>query len=350
MATTGTPAAARRSSTTTFAALFACCLGAALPGQEQEGARFTSGIDLVNVTATVTDDDGRFVDDLQKEDFSVYENGKFQEVSYFSAGKVPVSLGIALDASGSMTPEKMAAARSAIDRFLFDLLDREDEIFFMTFSSEARIRQEWTTDRAAISRAVERVEPLGGTAIYDAVARALPVAASGQHRKKAILVISDGNDTSSATSAGLLRTRIRESEVLVYALGVDSVTRTTVPAPNRAPTFPVPRPFPWPGGRRGPQRMPPIIMGGGPRMATPGERVNGDALRMLTDDTGGRTEIVRGFNGLEGATARLANELSKQYYLGYASTEPRDGRWHSIRVDVRDKKLNVRARRGYVAS
>ena len=98
---------------------------------------------------------------------------------------------------------------------------------------------------------VERVEASGGTAIYDAIADALPVAATGQHRKKAILVISDGNDTSSDISAGLLRTRIRESEVLVYALGVDAVTRTTtraprLPRPTRAPA-PRPRPFPWPG-------------------------------------------------------------------------------------------------------
>jgi Ca-activated chloride channel homolog len=340
-------------SATALAAVVALSLGAVLAGQDQDTARFTSGIELVNVTATVTDDDGRFVDSLRKEDFSVYENGKSQEVSHFSSGRVPVSLGIALDASASMTQEKMAAARSAIDRFIFDLLDDDDEIFFMKFSSQARITQEWTTDRAAISRAVERVEASGGTAIYDAVAQALPVAASGQRRKKAILVISDGNDTSSDISAGLLRTRIRESEVLVYALGVDSAETRTTEAPRLPPRpFPTPRPFPWPGARRGgPQRMPPIIIGGGrPRVPTPGERVNGDALRLLTDDTGGRTEIVRGFSGLDGATARLASELSKQYYLGYSSTEPKDGRWHSIRVDVRDKKLNVRARRGYVAS
>jgi Ca-activated chloride channel homolog len=348
-------AASKGIAATRLAVLAASCLAAGMAGHAQETVRFTSGVELVNVTATVTDDDGRFVDSLRKEDFFVYENGKSQEVSHFSSGKVPVSLGIALDVSASMTPEKMAAARSAINRFVFDLLGAQDEIFFMKFSSEARIVQEWTTDRAAISRAIERVEASGGTAIYDAIANALPVAATGQHRKKAILVISDGNDTSSEISAGLLRTRIRESEVLVYALGVDAATRTTtraprVPAPDPSPG-PIPRPFPWPTGR-GPQRFPPIVIGGGdnPIVNTPGERVNGDALRLLTDDTGGRTEIVRGFDGLNGATARLASELSKQYYLGYSSTEPKDGRWHSIRVDVRDKKLNVRARRGYVAS
>ena len=85
-------------------------------------------------------------------------------------------------------------------------------------------------------------------------------------------------------------------------------------------------------------------------MPTAGERVNADALRQMTDDTGGRTEIVRGFQGLDGATSRLADELSRQYSLGYSSTEPKDGRWHPIRVEVRDRKLIVRARRGYQAS
>ena len=321
----------------------------------QEGFRFTSGIDLVNVTATVTDSRGRFVDELKQDDFAVFENGKRQEVSHFSAGKVPVSLGIALDTSGSMTPEKMDAARAAINRLIFELLDREDELFFMRFSSEPRLMQGWTTDRQAIARAVERVDPVGGTAIYDAITRALPVAAAGQHRKKAILVISDGNDTSSSTSVGELRKLIRESEVLVYALGVDGTEQRFVdrqPLPPR----PTPRPFPWPGpgAGRGRQRFPPFIIGGGggrtPRLPPQGDRVNADALREFTDDSGGRTEIVRGFSGLEEATTRLADELSKQYSLGYASSEPKDGQWHAIRVEVRDRKLQVRARRGFVAS
>ena len=80
------------------------------------------------------------------------------------------------------------------------------------------------------------------------------------------------------------------------------------------------------------------------------ERVNGDALRQITDDTGGRTEIVRGFGDLDNATARIADELSKQYYLGYVSPGKKDGRWHAIRVEVKDRRLAVRARRGYIAS
>jgi len=326
---------------------------ASIAAQDQDGFRFRSGVELINVTATVTDSDSRFVSGLRKEDFTVYEDGQRQEVTHFSNERVPVSLGIALDASGSMTSDKMSAARSAIDRFIYDLLAKEDELFFMEFANRPYISQGWTADRRAISRAVNDVNASGGTAMYDAVADAIPLAEKGQNRKKALLVISDGNDTNSSTSVGELRGLIRESEVLVYALGVDGTARTiTRNAPIQIP-FPIP--FPFPGGGRRPQgRIPPIIGGGGGNQGTwsrnPGERVNADALREITDDTGGRTEIVRGFEGLDGATARIADELSKQYYLGYTSTGKKDGRWHTIRVDVKDRRYTVRARRGYVAS
>ena len=321
---------------------------------DQDGFRFRSGVELVNVTTTVTDDDSRFVSGLRREDFVVYEDGQRQEVTHFSNERVPVSLGIALDASGSMTPDKMSAARSAIDRFVYDLLGKDDQLFFMEFANRPHISQGWTSDRRAISRAVADVNASGGTAMYDAIADAIPLAERGQNRKKALLVISDGNDTNSSTSVGELRQMIRESEVLVYALGVDGTTRTVT---RNGPTvrMPLPIPFPFPGGRRPQGRIPPIIGGGGGNSGgawsrSSGESVNADALRQITDETGGRTEIVRGFGDLDGATSRIADELSKQYYLGYASTGKRDGRWHTIRVEVKDRRYTVRARHGYVAS
>lgn len=329
----------------------------------QDGFRFKSGVDLIDVTATVSDEDGRFVPSLMKDDFTVYENGHRQEISHFSAERTPVSLGILLDTSGSMTPDKMSAARSAIDRFIYDLLDKDDELFFMEFASQARVLQAWTTDRAAISQAVSRVDPVGGTAIYDAIAKALPMAAAGKHKKKALLVISDGNDTSSWISVAALRQQIRASEVLVYALGVDGAVRnesgsgrTHQPPPIIG--IPGGNPFPRP---RGPIHFPQFIgqggRGGGGRRGgnggswtrSSGERVNPEALREVTDDTGGRTEIVHGFGDLQAATARLADELSKQYSLAYSSTEDHDGRWHAIRVEVRDRRYTVRARKGYTA-
>ena len=319
---------------------------ATLAAQNQEGFTFRSGVELINVTTTVTDDDGRFVSGLRKEDFTVYEDGTRQEVTQFSNERVPVSLGIVLDASGSMTPDKMSSARSAIDRFVYDLLGKDDELFFMEFANRPDLVQDWTTDRRAISRAVSRVTPAGGTAMYDAIADAVPLANGGTHPKKALLVISDGNDTNSAISVGELRQLIRESEVLVYALGVDGTATTFRSGPTIQLPLPIPLPIP---GRRRPGGFPPIIGGGGSQRVA-AERVNPDALRQITDDTGGRTEIVRGFGDLDNATARIADELSKQYYLGYVSTGKKDGRWHAIKVDVRDRRLSVRARRGYVAS
>jgi VWFA-related protein len=334
-------------------ALIAAALAAtvAVSAQSQEGFRFKSGVDLVNVTATVTDDNGRFVSGLRREDFTVYEDGKLQDVSHFSNDRVPVSLGIVLDTSGSMTPEKMSAARSAIDRLIYDLLGKDDELFLVEFATRASLRQDWTTDRELISRAVRDASPTGGTAIYDAVATAIPTAQAGTHRKKAILVISDGNDTNSTTAVTTLRQQIRESDVLVYALGIDGSSRRSSPVVRPPVQIPLPMPFPFPGGRRPNPRVPPIGGGGGTTWpSAPGDRVNADALRQITDDTGGRTEIVRGSEGLGAATARIADELSKQYYLGYSSTAERDGRWHAIRVAVRDRNLTVRARRGYTAS
>src|SRR6187402_1025995 len=335
---------------TPFSLVLLIVAAAAVTGaQSQEGFRFKSGVEFVNVTATVTDGNGRFVSGLRQEDFSVYEDGQLQEVSHFSSDRVPVSLGILLDASGSMSPEKLAAARAAIERLIFKLLDEDDELFFVEFATRAEITQGWTTERRLISDALKRVNAVGGTALYDAVAEALPTAQEGRNRKKALLVISDGNDTNSNIGVSTLRQRIRESEVLVYALGVDSTGKDT-PRVITPPQFPPSIPFPFPGGGR--RRYPPIGGGGGstswPR--SPGERVNADALRQITDDTGGRTEIVRGFDGLDSATARIADELSKQYFLGYTSSVNKDGRWHSIRVTVRDRNLNVRARKGYVAS
>jgi Ca-activated chloride channel homolog len=334
-----------------FAALSAVAVAAvSVTAQSTDGFRFRSGVELVNVTATVTDDTGRFVSGLRKEDFTVYDDGTRQDVTYFSNDRVPVSLGILLDTSGSMTSDKIATAKAAIQRFIYDLLGKDDELFFMEFANHPRLAQQWTRDRRLISRAVERVNPSGGTAMYDAIADAIPFASAGENRKKAILVISDGNDSNSNTSVGELRQLIRESEVLVYALGVDGIGRSSSSGRVSPPVqIPIPTPFPFPiPGRRQPAF--PQITGGILNRNTSGERVNADALHQITDDTGGRTEIVRGFDGLDAATARIADELSKQYYLGYASSGEKDGRWHAIRVEVRDRRLTVRARRGYVAS
>ena len=165
---------------------------------------------------------------------------------------MPVSLGIVLDTSGSMAGEKIQAARAALDRFLFDLLDDGDEVFLYRFSDYPTLLQGWTSDRAAVSHALGRIAPHGGTALYDAVAEALPLAQAGTRRKKALLIVSDGNDTMSQTSLRDLKQHIRESEVLVYAIGIDGEAEPTFrQPPPRAPLPPFRRPFPPTRGGRG---------------------------------------------------------------------------------------------------
>ena len=186
----------------------------------QEGFRFKSGVELINVTATVTDEDGRFVSGLAKEDFLLWDDKEAVEVSHFSNERVPVSLGIVLDTSASMTPDKMGSARGAIERFM-ELLGPDDEMFLYRFANITQLVQGWTKDRRVLSRALNELYAGGGTAMYDGIADALPLAASGANRKKAIVVISDGNDTSSATTPRDLKEMIRQSEVMVYAIGVD---------------------------------------------------------------------------------------------------------------------------------
>ena len=307
---------------------------------------FRAGIELVNVSATVTDARGRFVDGLTKDDFLVYDDGEPVEITQFDNERVPVSLGIALDTSGSMDGRKMEAARHALDRFLYDLLGPDDEFFLYRFDYTPALLQDWTTSPDRLSRAIRNIRPRGGTALYDAVAESVPRVAEGRHRKKALLIISDGNDTNSEIDDRDLRALIRETEALVYAIGIDARERRRLGifGGTLRPGLPG-TPLPIPGGRRRPPR------GGNPFQRLPGEeRVNAGALRDLTDDSGGRTEIVRDTDDLDPATAGIARELSRQYQLAYPALHAGDGRWHSIRVEVRNPDHRVRARRGYVAA
>ena len=305
-------------------AVVATALLALVQGAQEE-AVFKAGVDLVDVAATVTDGDGRFISGLTKNDFVVYDDGKPQEILSFSSERVPVSLAMLLDVSGSMSEEQLTTARLAISHFVFDLLNKDDELFLMEFAGRGRVLQPWTHDREKFSRALaetnqDPLQPIAGslsiprpnygTAVFDAVATSLGYAAKGSNRKKAVLVITDGIDTSSRRTLKQVQDAIRASEILVYALGVD---------PGGASLF--------------------GISGG----------VDTGSLRKLTDDTGGRTEVVKGMKNLDKATGRLADEFNRQYLLGYAAPT-RDGRWHDIKIQVRKKGSKVRARAGYVAS
>ena len=343
-------------------------------GQERptgQGFAFRTGVDLISVPATVTDENGRFVSNLRKEDFVVLEDGKPQEISQFDSERVPVSLGIALDTSGSMLGEKLAAAQAALNRFLVDLLGPQDEVFVYRFDIKPYLLQPWTTDRIAAGRALGQVQARGGTAIYDTVAEALPLAQRGTRRKKALVLISDGNDTSSSMALPELHRMIREAEVLVYAIGIDasgksggsyssptSTSGSSGSSSGGVKTIPVPSAFP---GQKQPATKtvpapanPPPSSPGSTTRRMPGnnagsDRVNADALRDITDDSGGRTEIIYSQRDLDPTTAGIADELSRQYFIGYTSSAPKDGKWHTIEVQVRRGNYVVRARKGFIS-
>jgi Ca-activated chloride channel family protein len=325
----------------------ATVVGSSLLAQERrpsdDGFTFKSSVELVSVNATVTDSSGHFVSRLRAEDFTIFEDGERQTITQFESERVPVSLGIVLDTSGSMAGEKMDAARAALGRFVYDLLQPGDEMFLYRFDSRPILVQGWTEDRARLVRGLGSVRPAGGTALYDAVADAVPLAGEGSRRKKALVVISDGNDTNSELDVDELQPLIRESEVMVYAIGIDGSGSSGVT--RRTPGIQLPGgiSLPWPSPSRPSQRPSPRSRGG----AEAG--VNERALRMITDDSGGRTEIIAGARNLDQATAGIASELSQQYFLGYVSTRPKDGRWHTIKVQLKNSNHQVRARRGFVA-
>lgn len=314
-----------------------------------QGFTFRTGVELVSVTVTVTDASGRFVPSLRAEDFTLHEDGKEQPIAHFEAERVPVSLGIAIDTSGSMVGEKWIAAEGALNRFLGNLLSPHDEVFLYRFDSRPTLVRGWTTDRSGVARDLGTVRPTGGTAMYDAVAEAIPLTDSGTRRKKALVVISDGNDTSSRTAITDLRQLIHQREVVVYAIGIDADGAYGARASGQTRTVPVPRPFPGkaPAVAVKSTSSPSVSSGSSSRGTG---RINVDALRAMTDDSGGRTEIIFSPRDLDPATAGIADELSRQYFIGYNSTIPKDGRWHTIEVRLRRGTYTVRARKGFIAS
>lgn len=269
---------------------------------------FRTGVDLTSVTVTVVDSEGRLVRGLDRERFEIFEDVAPQVVTQFVGDRVPVSLGVLLDTSDSMFGERIREARHAIDRFLFELLDRRDEFSILAFNHVPRLVTGWTADPLVVRPALDQLRPSGATAAYDAVLAALPLFESRHRQRAALLIISDGADTASDASAREVRAALLRSDAFVYAVAIDADARQPI-----------------------------------------NSRVNPQALREITDPSGGRTEIVRSTADLFEATTRIAEELSSQYLLGYTSSHGADGQYHSIRVRVTGGDYRVRARRGYVA-
>ena len=270
---------------------------------------FQSGIEITSITATVTDREGHPVTGLDRDAFEVYEDGVRQTVTQFTRERVPIGLGVLLDISDSMFGKRIEDARTAVETFLFELLDPADEFFLMAFNHRPRALTGWTREQGDVRHALAALRPSGGTAIYDAILEALPIIEKRTRQRAAILVISDGADTASTATLRELRPALRRSDAFVYAIAIDS--------PERQPI---------------------------------NTRVNAAALREITAESGGRTEIVQNSAQLEEAAARIAEELNSQYVLGYTPPRGADGQFHSLRVRIAGSADHVRARNGYVAT
>jgi Ca-activated chloride channel homolog len=267
---------------------------------------YRGGVDLVVVTATVKDKDGRLVTGLTKDDFTIWEDGVELPVQQFTGERVPVSLGIAVDISDSMYGQRVADARQAIDRFVLDHLEEIDEAFLLVFNHVPRVQVGWTTPPRQLSGKLQSVVPFGGTAIYDALVRATPMFSKRRHQRCGLVVISDGSDTASDAKLQDALRGLNETDAFVYAVAIDAPQ-----GPAIARTF------------------------------------SPEALKDITSQTGGYTEVIHTSAELGEATARIAYELNHQYTLAYAPPRPADGKYHTIRVRTRTADQVVRSRHGY---
>ena len=289
---------------------------------------------LVNVFATVEDSSGHYVPGLTKDDFVLEEDGEPQEISHFSHDEnIPVSVGILFDTSGSMQ-DKLRTAVVAIDKFIRSI-HQDDDIFLMTFSGRTNLRQDFTNDRDKLSKALRNIQAVGSTSLYDALRDGLGKIQTGEHQKRAILLLTDGRDTSSSTAFPEIVQRVRESELLVYALGISPVTYAD-------PSEHIP--FSWPPVPRGTVRRP---------MSGTRDSVDMHVLETLGTESGGRAfllsdVLVGGSNNIENVLSEIAAELRSQYTLGFYPKHADDGQYHTLTVHTKPG-LEVRARRGYTA-
>jgi VWFA-related protein len=290
---------------------------------------------LVNVIATVTDGRGRSVANLSAADFTLEEDGKQQEITHFSQDQnVPVSVGILLDTSGSMD-RKIRTAIEAVERFA-RRIHPDDEIFLMTFSGRPVLRQEFTDDRAKLSRALRFVNATGGTALYDGMSQALNKIKSGRHSKRAILVITDGQDTASMAKLDDVLQSIRQSEPLVYPIGISGLTYA-----KQNDLFDLDL---FSALRRGKSQR---------ASQSKRDELDLEVLRALAENSGGRAfllaeSLINRGSQIEKVLNTIADELRSQYTLGFYPSRPDDGRFHSLRVRA-GTDHTVRARRGYLA-
>jgi VWFA-related protein len=295
-------------------AMAAGIVSAAPPGQ------IRVEVNLVNLFATVRDKHKAVITGLTKDDFQVYEDGQLQEITNFSAeSSLPITLGILLDTSGSEY-YMLSGIKEAASRFLARVMRKGDEAMVMTFDTDVDLLADFTSDRSRLDRAINRAQinvpgggsimtqgPLptsggGGTNFYDAVYLAAHDKLSGEAGRKAIVVLSDCEDTGS---------KVRLQEAIETAQRTDTVVHILLVSAD--------------GGDQG-------------------------VAKKMTDETGGRTIVVRSERNLEQAFDEISEELRNQYIISYSpSNKARDGAYRKVRLETKNKDYNALTRRGYYA-
>ena len=284
------------------------------PGAEvDEKVPVITNTDVITLTVTVTDIYGRFVSGLSKNAFSVLDEKQAQEITYFSDDDSPVSVGVIFDVSGSMSGDKVRRARDALSHFIQTSHDR-DEYFLIAFNNRAQLLMDRTRDGNAVLDKLTFVQTRSNTALYDACYLGVERVQRGAHPKRALLLISDGQDNNSRYTFKELRRVLKESDVVLYAIG---------------------------------------ILGGsdaGSALGMEGQSI----LDELAGVSGGKAFYPRGPAEMDDIFEQIALELRHQYSIGYRPANfSNDGKWHHIKVKVNPPRglprLFVRSKEGYFA-
>lgn len=271
--------------------------------------------DLVSLNVLATNRKGEAVPHLAKGDFAIYEDGVEQQLSFFSDDKAPVSWGLILDRSGSMADMMEQVYNAGIH--VIDRGTSDDEMFIITFNQSPQLLIDFTADRHNLQMSVTGVFADGMTAIWDAVAAGLDRMRTAKYRKKVLVVVTDGEDNSSATKLSALIQRAEESDVLIYTVGMFDT-----PLMGR-------------------------LFSGANQYSKP--------LQALATATGGSAHFPKNVRECEKSMVEISREVSEQYGLGYyPSNTARDGTWRKVRVvirkDLNAEKYLARTRRGYYAA
>jgi Ca-activated chloride channel homolog len=276
---------------------------------------FEVGIEVINLNLSVTDGRNNYVTDLVQKDFAVFEDGIRQELSLFTHENLPISLAVLIDTSASME-EKLPVARAAATRFV-KTLRPQDSAMVMSFNDRSTVLQDYTNDLAALEAAISRTQAAGPTALHNSLYITLKELSkqkkAGELRRRAVVLLSDGEDTASLVSDEQVLELARKAEINIYAISL---------RPNR------------------PQDRSRLAF-------SQAEYV----LTALTRETGGRVFFPNSLSELDSVYDQIAEELRTQYSLGYVSSNRRrDGKWRRIVVRIPDRtELQVRHKLGYYA-